>query len=327
MTRWLLRRLAGAIPLLFGVVTLVFFAAEAMPGDALDTPGFYTLDAAAQARLRATFGLDQPLPVRYVRWLGATVRGDFGVSYARRRPVAEILAELLPNTLLLTGSALALGFLAGTMVGVWQARRRGSTTDQAVSFVSLLVYSMPTFWVALLAVLVFAYGASAWGWPVRFPASGILAVDHDQMTWASRLLDRLRHLALPVGSLTVVLAAGVARYARSSVAEELEQEYVRAARARGLAERAVVWRHALANALLPLITLLGLYLPLLLSGAVFVETVFAWPGLGGLMVSAIGSRDTPVLMACAVLFATLVVLGNLVADVLYGMVDPRVRHG
>lgn len=327
MTRYALRRVLGAIPLLLGVATLVFFAAEAMPGDALGGAGLRGLDPAVQARMRESFGLDQPVGVRYVRWLGSFAQGDFGVSYQRRRPVAEILSEMVPNTLLLTGSALVLGFLLGVGAGVLQAVRRGGRTDAALSFIGMFFYSVPTFWLGFVLLLVFAYGAAVWGWPFALPASGMVGENHDSLSTLGRLADHLRHLVLPVATLALVLAGGIARYTRTSVGEALEQEYVQAARARGLSERRVVWGHAFRNALLPLVTLFGLYLPLLLSGAVFVESVFAWPGMGGLMVSAIASRDTPVIMACAVLFAGMVVAGNLLADLLYGLADPRVRHG
>jgi len=315
------------VPLLFGVVTLIFFAVEAMPGDAIDVWLHPGMTESVREQVRENFGLDRPVPTRYGLWLKNLVGGDLGYSVSRRRPVAEVLGELLPNTLLLSAVALAAGFIFGIGIGVFQSVRAGRRTDSLLSLVSLFFYSMPTFWLALMAILVFAAWASSWGWPIVLPASGVVSVNHESLGFLGRVADRVRHLILPAASLSLVLAAGVARYTRASMLEVLGKDHIRAARARGLSERTVVLRHGLRNALPPIITLLGLSLPLLFSGSIFVEEVFSWPGMGQLMFSAISARDTHVIMACAVLFSTMVVLGNLIADLVQGLIDPRVYRG
>lgn len=327
MRRYLLRRLFLAVPLLFALATLLFFLAELAPGDAADVFLHPGLTAELQEQIRTNLGLDQPIGTRYVRWMGALLRGDLGYSHSYSAPVATVLGRVLPNTLLLTGTALVLAFLVGIAVGVVQASRRNSLLDSALNVGVVFFYSIPAFWLGIMLILIFGYGArTLWAWPFHFPISGAASVDYDLMGPVGRVLDRAWHLVLPAATLVLVLAAGVARYARSGMVEALGQDYVRAARARGLSERRVLWGHALPNSLLPLITVFGLYLPVLFSGAVFVETVFAWPGMGMIMVEAVATRDLPLVLAGSLLFAVFVVLGNLIADVLYAWADPRVRY-
>ncbi len=328
MTRFLVRRVLGAVPLVLGIATLVFFVLSVAPGD----PALYFLHpgmtAETIARIRTNFGLDEPLLVRYGKWMVATLTGDLGYSFSLGRPVASVIGSFLPNTLILSGCALVLSFVLGIGVGVLQAVRRGSRTDSVSSVVLLFFYSMPSFWLALMLVLVFSFFArSVWHWPIWFPVSGMTSVDYAAMGPGGRLLDRLWHLALPVLSLTLVLTAGVARYARASMLEVVRQDYIRTARAKGLPERTVVLKHALRNALIPIITLGGLYIPLLFGGTVFIESVFSWPGMGKAIVDGIVARDYPLVMGTSFMFAALVVAANLLADVLYAVVDPRIRHG
>ena len=327
MTRYLLRRVLGAIPLVLGVATIVFFLVNLAPGDPtnlLITPG---MRAEVIEQMRANFGLDEPVHVRYVKWVGALLQGDFGYSFSHNRPVIAVIGDMLPNTLLLSGLALAVAFVVGILLGIVQAVRQYSATDSVLSVVALFFYSMPSFWLALMLILTFSlYARNAWDWPIFFPASGRVSVDHAFLTPWEQLKDRVMHLVLPVTSLSAVLAAGVARYMRGSMLEVVRQDYVRTARAKGLAERRVVFKHALRNALIPVITLLGLYLPALFSGTVFIEYVFAWPGMGKTIFDAISTRDYPLVMACSFIFAAMVVAGNLVADVLYAVVDPRIRY-
>ena len=214
------------------------------------------------------------------------------------------------------------------MLGIVQAIRQYSVLDSVTSVLALFFYSMPSFWLALMMVLTFSlFARNVWDWPIWFPASDIQDVArYPFMTPWERVLDRLWHLALPATSLALVLAAGIARYTRGSLLEVIRQDYVRTARAKGLSEPVVVLKHALRNGLIPVITLLGLYLPFLFSGTVFIESVFAWPGMGKLIVDAITQRDYPVIMAGSLIFANMVVVGNLVADSLYGFVDPRIRY-
>lgn len=326
MTRYIIRRVLGAIPLVLGVATIIFFILSLAPGDPIASLIHPGMSADAIEALRIRLGLDQPIHIRYVKWIGAFLQGDFGYSFQRNIPVIDLIKEVLPNTLLLSFTALVMAFAIGILIGVVQAVRQYSAVDSIASTVSLFFYSMPSFWLALMMVLVFAVLAQSWGWPIVFPASGMQDPRlFDAGLWET-FKDRAVHLALPATSLALVLAAGIARFMRGSMLEVIRQDYVRTARAKGLPERVVIFRHAFRNALIPIITLLGLYLPVLFSGTVFVETVFAWPGMGRAIVGAIQMRDMSVVMAGSFIFATMVVVGNLLADILYAVVDPRIRY-
>jgi peptide/nickel transport system permease protein len=322
MLLYLARRLVLALALVLALVTVVFFLVHAAPGDPLDRLDDTALDSVQRARIRTQLGLDQPLHVQYWSWLtGVLARGDFGLSLRQHRPVRELIAGTLPNTLLLTVSVYLLHFLTALILGTLMARHRGRSWERTADLAGLAVYSMPVFWLALMAILVFGLRL---GW---FPVAGASSPDAAWLGGVDRILDRLHHLALPVLVLTASSAVGTARFVRTSVEEALGQDYVLAARARGLPEGAVLWRHALRNGLLPVITMAGLGLPFLLSGAVVIEVVFAWPGMGWLSYTAVATRDYPVVMATTTLAGVLVVAGNLLADVLYGVADPRVRLG
>lgn len=326
MIGYVVKRVLGAIPLVLGIATVLFIVVNLAPGDPVSRLVGPNVSPEAMAQMRSNWGLDEPLPVRYVKWLGELAQGEFGESFSRRRPARDVVFEILPNTLVLSAFAIVGAFLIGILLGVLQAVRRGSALDSILSIVSLFFYSMPAFWLAIMMVLLFSLQAQLWGWPISFPGSGMISVDHSLMTFTERLGDRVSHLVLPAVSLSLILAAGIARYTRGTMIEVLGEDYIRTARAKGLSERTVIFRHALRNALLPLLTLAGLYLPFLLSGTVFIETVFAWPGMGKLMVDSIATRDYPVVMAGGFLFAVVVVAGNLLADILYAVVDPRVRY-
>jgi len=322
---FLYRRLLGVVPLLLGVVTLVFVVLHVAPGDA--TAYFFRpgMSQSVIEQQRHLFGLDRPIPVQYLRWLGAVVRGDLGYSLVQGRPVRDIIAGALPATVLLTGTSLVLVFLLGVVTGVFQAARHNRASDGALGVTTLFFYSMPAFWLGTMLMLVFALKAYEWGWPIALPPSGMTDADQDLLSFGGRVGDVLVHLVLPVATLTLTLAAGVARYTRAQMLEVVRMDYIRTARAKGVPERTVFGRHALRNSLLPVITLLGLYVPFLFSGTVLVERVFAWPGMGTAIFDAILSRDYPVVMAASLIFAALTVLGNLLADILYAVVDPRVR--
>lgn len=326
MIRYIARRLLAAIPLVLGIATVIFFILNLAPGDPAARYVGPSVPPEVVEQIRSNLGLGDPIHIRYVKWIGALATGDFGYSLGKSRPVAGLIAEILPNTLLLSGAALFLAFLGGVVLGVIQAVRQYSLMDQVLSVAALFFYSMPSFWLALMLILVFSLGARTWEWPFWLPASGMQSVDFAFRSATGRVLDILRHLALPAGSLALVLTAGIARYMRGSMLEVIRQDYVRTARAKGLPEWRVIFKHALRNAMGPVITLFGLYLPVLFSGTVFVEVVFGWPGMGSLIVEAIGQRDYPVVMAGAFMFGVLVVVGNLIADVLYGVVDPRIRY-
>jgi peptide/nickel transport system permease protein len=259
--------------------------------------------------------------------MGALLQGDLGYSFSHRRPVLEVIGQILPNTILLSTAALAVAFTIGVLIGIVQSVRQYSLADQALSVLALFFYSMPSFWLALMLILVFAlFARNVWEWPIYFPPSGTRSVDAASLGPLERVLDRLRYMVLPVTSLALVLSAGIARYTRGSMLEVIRQDYVRTARAKGLPERAVILKHTLRNALIPVITLLGLYLPVLFSGTVFIETVFGWPGMGKTIVDAIAQRDYPLVMGTSLIFGAMVVAGNLVADLLYALVDPRIRY-
>jgi peptide/nickel transport system permease protein len=323
---YVLRRLLLAIPLLLGIATLIFFVLNLAPGD---PTSFYlnpNTPPEVVEQLRANLGLDQPIHVRYAKWLSAFARGDFGHSFSQSRPVLDILKEALPNTVILTVLALVLVFLGGIALGALQAVRQHSAFDRSASVAALFFYSMPPFWLALMIMLLLALKAHQWGWPIAFPATGITSEGYEFMSAGQKVADRLMHLVLPVLTLTLGLTAGVARYTRGQMLEVVRQDFIRTVRAKGLPERAVMVNHALRNSLIPVITLLGLYLPYLFSGAVFVETIFAWPGMGRVIFDAIFQRDYPLVMATSFVFAVMVVLGNLLADVLYAVADPRIRY-
>jgi ABC-type dipeptide/oligopeptide/nickel transport system permease component len=322
----LVRRLGAALLLVWAVASVTFALVRLAPGDAADLLAPPTASAADAARLRGELGLDRPVLVQYAAWLGRLARGDFGESFAQRRPVREMLAEAAPISLALGGSSLLLTFVAGTALGVVQGTRRGSRVDTALTVLTTVAYAAPSFWLALALVALFTYGATVWGFPpwLRLPAIGVREAS-GELRGAAAAADLVRHAILPVVVLAVVGAAGVARYARSSVADLAAAEWVRTARAKGARPARVYGRHLLANALPPLVVLLALSLPGTIAGSVFVETVFAWPGMGRLLVTAIGARDYPVVLAATVLYAAVVIAANLAADLAMPLLDPRRR--
>lgn len=321
MTGWLLRRLAAGIAIIAAVATLTFVAIHLAPGTPFlgeDRP----MDPAVAARLRARFGLDRPLPQQYLDYLGRLLHGDMGESFSQRRPVGRVIADAVPNTLTLAATALAIDFLLGIAIGVVQAAQARRRLDVALTNATLFFYSLPTFWLGLVLLLVFGQ------WLVWFPVGGVTTpVVYDALPFGGQVLDRLHHLALPALTLGLVGAAGTARFQRAALLETLGEDYVRTARAKGLSEPRILVHHALRNGLLPIITLLGVALPFLLTGAVVVETVFVWPGLGKVAADAINARDYPLVVGTTLLASVLVVVGSLLADLLAAAVDPRIRTG
>ncbi len=321
MARFVLRRALHAVVVIWVVTTTGFFLIHLAPGDpfvhTLEHPG---VSEEVRARWRAEFGLDRPLSEQYVRWLSAISRGQLGYSYSHRRPVADVLADAVPNTLQLVSIALLASFLIGIAAGLLQARRHGSATDHGLRATSLFFYSMPEFWLAILVLLTFSH------WLPLFPAGGMLdPIMYPHLDPWERVADRIAHLTLPVLTLTLLNAAGIARFQRAATLEVMQQDFVRTARAKGLVEGRVMRHHVLRNALLPVITLFGLALPVLIGGTVFVERIFAWPGMGNLTVAAIYTRDYPVVLISMMLGAVMVSLGNFVADLLTAAADPRTR--
>ncbi|MBW1879581.1 MAG: ABC transporter permease [Deltaproteobacteria bacterium] len=321
MIKYILRKLLLAIPLLWGVVTIIFFLIELSPGSVADH--FFTPETTPEVRemIIAKYGLDQPAFFRYLLMLRNLAMLDFGHSMVQERPVFDMVMEALPNTLILSAVTLMIIFPTGILLGTVQGVRQGRPVDTGISIGSLFFYSMPSFWLALMLQLIFTMH-----WKL-LPTSGMYdMVWYDSLGFGGQLWDRALHLVLPGLAMGLAAAAGTARYMRSSLLEVIRQDYIRTARAKGLPERVVIGKHALRNALLPIITLMGLSLPFLFSGSVLVETIFAWPGMGRLIVNAIFAQDTPTIVACFFVFTLVVVAGNLIADLMYAVIDPRIQY-
>ncbi len=320
MLVFLARRLIASALLIVGLLTLVFFVVHAAPGDPLQSYVQAETDAATIATLRRQLGLDQPVPVQYLRWLRSfLLEFDFGASIARRQDVRSVVLEALPHTLRLALAALGLRLVLGVTLGVLAALHHGRRTDVGLGLGAMFLYSIPSFWLGLLLLLLFSWQL---GW---LPAGSVHSLDAHRLVWHARLWDGLRHLLLPMIVLGVGGAASTFRFMRAGMLDVLSQDFVRAAHARGLRPRIVVLRHGLRNALLPVVTQVGWSIPALLGGAVVVESLFSWPGLGRLTVEAIGQRDVPVIMATTFVAGGTAVLGSLLADVLTCWLDPRVR--
>jgi len=315
-----LRRAFTGLAVVLGVVTLMFFLIRLAPGDPALLLVGPTASEEQLAAQRRSLGLDEPLPQQYASWLARFTRGDWGASIATGRPVSAMIAEAWPATVRLVGLSLLLSYVLGIMVGVIQSASAGRV-DTSLSVVTVTLFALPGYWLGLMLVMVFTY------WARALPAFGAAGFDADFLTGWSRMADRLRHLALPLTTLTLIGVGGVARYVRGAMLDVRGAPHVAVARAKGISPAAVNLRHVLRNALIPVVTLLGLSLPALFSGAVFIESIFAWPGVGRIMVEAVGARDYPVIMAATAVSAALVVAGNLVAELLTAWVDPRVRTG
>jgi peptide/nickel transport system permease protein len=316
--RYLLRRLAQVVPAVAGIVLIAFLVIHTAPGDPVLALAGEHGDAAYYAFIRAKFGLDRPLPEQLVVYLTRIGRGDLGLSFVHGRPVVDIIVERLPATLLLIMTALVLSTTIGIALGVLAARRAGRPADLALRTGALLAHATPSFWLAQMSAITLALGT---GW---FPVQGLTDARRALIGWRYAL-DIAHHLVLPA----LVLAAGelalTTRLTRTGVLEALATDYARTARAKGLPERGVV-RHALRNALLPLVTVVGSRAGMVVTGAVLVETVFAWPGLGQLLLSSIQTRDVPVLLGLFLLASTTVIVANLVTDLAYAWLDPRIRY-
>ena len=317
MLIYILRRLLISIPILLGITMIIFFIASQMPGDAVqamisqETPMADELVALRRGQL----GLDQPVPVQYARWLGQLLQGNLGFSFQSGEPVAKVLAARIFATLELMGTALLIAIVLGVLLGVISALRQYSFLDYSLTFLGFTGVSIPDFFFGMLLVYIFAIKL---GW---FPTSGI-STPGEPFT----LADNLRHLALPAFALALVRTATFMRYTRASVLEVKNDDYVRTARAKGLAEWLVTSRHVLRNALIPIITVIGLSLPVLFGGSVIIETIFQWPGIGLMFINAITGRDSPVIMGYVLFSAIIVLASNLLTDVVYSWADPRIRY-
>lgn len=321
MGAYLARRLAQSVVLVWLVLTITFFLLHLAPGDPMTRYFDPEMSPETVEMMRRQLGLDRPLGEQYLRWIWAFVRGDFGTSLRYGRPVSRLLAEAIPNTLRLTVAALAVYIVLGALLGVTSAARRGTLYDRAGTLAALLVYSIPSFWLGLMMIMLFSLKLGI------LPSSHMESIDAASLPWLARLGDRIAHLILPAFVLGVASAASLARYMRGSMIDVLRMEYIRTARAKGLSERRVLLKHALRNAAIPIVTIIGLSLPFLLGGAVVTERIFSWPGMGSLMVESIYTRDYPVVLAVNFTVAVMVILGNLLADIGYGLLDPRIAVG
>ncbi len=317
--RYVLRRLAQVVPTAAAIVLAGFLLVHLAPGDPVLALAGQNGDEEYYASVRQKFGLDQPLLTQLGVYVSNVARGDLGISYVQGRPVADIITERLPATLLLTGSALVVSTVVGVLVGVFAATRVRQWSDAALSTGTLALYAAPVFLLGQLAVLFLALRA---GW---FPVQGMRDARSDA-TGLRSVVDVAHHLVLPAAVLASQELAAVARLARVGLRDELERDHVRTARAKGLPEAVVVGKHALRRALLPVVTVLGGRIGHLFSGAVVVEVVFGWPGIGRLLVTAMQTRDTPIVLGLFLLVAVTVVVANLLTDLVYAWLDPRVRY-
>jgi len=321
MRRYLLERLAWALPIVLVIVVLNFLLTRLIPGDPITAiVGDYPVPPEYVARIRQAFGLDQPLYMQLLKYLGQVAQGDMGYSYANRESVAALVFARAGATLMLMVPALLLATVFGIFQARWAAPRPGGAGDTAITCVTLFGYSVPVFWLGQVLIVLFAVQLH---W---LPAQGMLSIRGVGPGWP-RVWDFFLHWIMPGICVAMFYAATIGRVARASLQESLSQDFVTTARAKGLSEPAIFWRHVLPNALIPIVTVIGYQFGHALTGAILVETVFGWPGLGTLFITSIAGRDYPVVQGIFLLAAISVVVVNLITDILYGIVDPRVRAG
>jgi peptide/nickel transport system permease protein len=323
MAAYLARRVAYAVLTFFGITIVTFTLVHSVPGDPITffvgKAGTHGLPPAIVEAIRHEYHLDEPLPVQYGYWLRGVFTLDFGPSVIDHRPAMDRVLEKLPNTFALNFVAFALAVLAGIPIGLWSASRSGHVFERGSSVVFFLLYSLPSFWVALLLMQFFAV-CHEW-----LPLFGMTSDDYLLMSTIGRIADRLKHLLLPALALTYAQLAFYARFTKSALTEVIHQDFITTARAKGVSGPAVMWSHAFRNALLPLVTLLGLTIPYLLSGSVIIETMFQWDGIGKLYLQSLLSRDYPTVLALTVVTAVVTLFASVLSDVLYAIADPRVR--
>jgi peptide/nickel transport system permease protein len=323
MTTYIARRLLYGALTFLGITVATFALIHSVPGDPISffigRAGAHSIPPEVLDQIRHEFHLDRPLPEQYLYWLRGTLTLDFGRSIAEHRPVREVIAEKLPNTFELNGLAFVLAAVVGIPIGLWSATRAGRLTERISAVGFFLLYSLPSFWVALLLMQFFAVKL---GW---LPLFGMTSDDYTDLSTTAQVADRMKHLVLPVLTLTYAQIAIFARFSKSALTEVIRQDFITAARARGAGKASVLFRHAFRNALIPLITLLGLTIPYILSGSVIVEQIFQWDGIGLLYYRAILTRDYPMVMGLTVVTALVTLFASLLADILYAFADPRVR--
>ena len=342
MTRYIIRRLLQAIPLLIIISAIIFLLINAMGDPLASFGGRRRIRSQDRERLTRQLGLDKPVLVQYVVWLigndwmkidmdgdgipetpgkrKGVLRGDFGKSLMERRPVLEVIGERIPNTLLLMFTTEIVVWIFALGIGIYSALRQYSTLDNALTAFSFIGFSMPVFWLALILMFIFAVNFKQWGLPY-FPTVGMYDLEEGKT-----VLQVAWHMVLPVTTMSIISIAGYSRYVRSQMLEVISQDYIRTAYAKGLPQRMVLLGHALKNAALPLVTIEGMSLPLLIGGAVVTETIFAWPGMGRLYIDAASDTDIPVLMGILMIISALVVVFQIITDITYTFLDPRIRY-
>lgn len=320
MSKYLIRRLIGLVPLLLGISFIVYALLNMVPGSPTDRfEGNPSLRPEDRERIIENLGLNEPWYERYFIWLSNALQGEFGYSYIDFLPVWETLKAALPNTLVLSITALVFALLLSIPIGILSAVRRNSLFDRVTTIISTAFFSIPSIWLGLLLIIIFAVKFQEWGLP-SLPTSGTRTYRGESGFW-----DRVQHLILPAFTLGVIQLAGWTRYIRASMLEVIRQDYIRTAEAKGLRNRVILMSHAFRNAMLPLITLVGLTIPDLFGGALIVENVYAYPGIGQVTIDSLQQSDYSVAMGAIMMLAFLTVIGNLIADILYGVMDPRVR--
>lgn len=321
MLTYLARRLIMLVPLLLGVTLISFVIMNLSPGDPmamyLDPDKPKTPEQIAA--IRRDLGLDKPLMVRYFLWLGRLLKGDMGYSIASKQPVAQEIAHRVPSSLLLASVSLLVSFVLGIALGIYSALNQYKTSDYVLTVLSFIGVSMPSFWFAMLLIILFT-GTLGW-----LPSVGMVDFRTPPGAW-NHIVDVARHLVMPVMVTSLGSIAGWARLERSAMLEVIRQDYIRTARSKGLRERLVIWRHAVRNAAIPIVTALGMALPGLIGGSFVIESIFGWPGLGRLGTQAVFNRDYAVIMGTTLISSILIMFGNLLADVIYAAVDPRIRY-
>lgn len=322
MITYIIRRLLGIIPLLFGITIISFAVIHLAPGKPTTIEQSLNPKVSQEVRLRLEkiYGLDKPIHIQYINWLNKLIRLDFGRSFIDDRPVVDKILERIPITLAINLFSLIFMLMVAIPLGIRSAIKENSSFDKITTVLVFIGFAMPTFWLALLLMNLF-------GITLRWlPISGIKSLDFEYMSFGQQIMDLARHLILPVFVSGIGGLAGILRYMRSNMIDVLHQPYIYTARAKGLPEKTVIYKHALRNAILPIVTILGLSIPGLLGGSVIFESIFAIPGIGRLFYEAVMMRDYPLIMAEVVLGAILTMLGNLIADISYAYVDPRIRY-
>ena len=318
MLRFTINRILISLIIIWGVITIIFVIMHLVPGDPASIYIRPEINPDVVANIRRQMGLDLPVWKQYFAWITEILKGNFGVSYVHQKPVAEIIGEALGNTIQLTGSVFIFQLFTGIMLGVVSALKKNTKTDHLINSVLLFLYSMPGFWLALVLLLVFSLKL---GW---LPSSQMESLYGMNGFWAV-FWDRIRHLILPVFVLSTPFIAYTAQFIRQKLIEELAKPYILAAKTYGISKNKIIYTYALKNAALPLVTLLGLYLPFLLGGAVITEYIFSWPGIGRITVNAIFAHDYPLILTTTLIAAFAVIAGNFISDVLYHVADPRIR--